>query len=65
MDFYVSDFQSGLRVLVKAGSGAKVTPYVNEQMVVDINMDLSPEFIRWLQQRKLYGDDRVVRLKEG
>ncbi|KAL3625136.1 hypothetical protein CASFOL_030590 [Castilleja foliolosa] len=68
VDFYISDFQSGLRALVKTGYGARVTPYVDESVVVDINptnMDMSPDFGRWLGERKLSSDDRVMRLKEG
>ena len=68
VDFYISDFQSGLRALVKAGYGSKVTPYVDESLIVDINpnnKDLSPEFLRWLQERSLSSDDREMRLKEG
>ncbi|KAJ9689314.1 hypothetical protein PVL29_014810 [Vitis rotundifolia] len=68
VDFYISDFQSGLRALVKTGYGARVTPYVDESVVVDINQsnrDMSPEFIRWLGERNLSSDDRVMRLKEG
>lgn len=67
VDFYISDFQSGLRALVKTGYGARVTPYVDESVVVDINAnnDLSPEFLRWLRERNLSVDDRVMQLKEG
>lgn len=68
MDFYISDFQSGLRALVKTGYGARVTPYVDESVVVDVNplnKDLSPDFVRWLGERNLSSDDRVMRLKEG
>ncbi|URE39452.1 hypothetical protein MUK42_08075 [Musa troglodytarum] len=68
VDFYISDFQSGLRALVKAGYGAQVTPYVDESVVFDINPDnkgFSPEFLRWLRKRNLSSDDRVMRLKEG
>lgn len=68
MDFYISDFQSGLRALVKTGYGARVTPYVDESAVIDIdqsNKDMSPQFIRWLADRNLSSDDRVMRLKEG
>nr|GMC71522.1 uncharacterized membrane protein At1g16860-like [Ipomoea batatas]GMC73029.1 uncharacterized membrane protein At1g16860-like [Ipomoea batatas]GMC77356.1 uncharacterized membrane protein At1g16860-like [Ipomoea batatas]GMC78002.1 uncharacterized membrane protein At1g16860-like [Ipomoea batatas]GME16624.1 uncharacterized membrane protein At1g16860-like [Ipomoea batatas] len=68
VDFYISDFQSGLRALVKTGYGAKVTPYVEESVVVDVNplnKDLSPDFIRWLRERNLSSDDRTMRLKEG
>ncbi|XP_042498855.1 uncharacterized membrane protein At1g16860-like [Macadamia integrifolia] len=68
VDFYISDFQSGLRALVKTGYGARVTPYVDESVVVDINpsnRDMSPEFVRWLAARNLSSDDRIMRLKEG
>ncbi|KAI3680467.1 hypothetical protein L6452_35238 [Arctium lappa] len=67
-DFYISDFQSGLRAVVKAGAGAKVAPFVKETTVVDItkeNRDSSPTFISWLADRSLSCDDRVMRLKEG
>ncbi|KAJ6925362.1 Ubiquitin-specific protease family C19-related protein [Populus alba x Populus x berolinensis] len=67
-DFYISDFQSGLRALVKAGYGAKVAPFVREATVVDVkkeNMDLSSSFLRWLADRNLSSDDRIMRLKEG
>ncbi|XP_050212393.1 uncharacterized membrane protein At1g16860 [Mercurialis annua] len=67
-DFYISDFQSGLRALVKAGYGAKVAPFVKPATVVNVkkeNRDLSPSFLRWLADRSLPGDDRIMRLKEG
>ncbi|KAM3248329.1 putative membrane protein [Capsicum annuum] len=67
-DFYISDFQSGLRALVKTGYGARVTPYVEESIVVDIdqsNRDMSPEFVRWLAERNLSSDALIMRLKEG
>lgn len=67
-DFYVSDFQSGLRALVKAGYGAKVAPFVKPTTVVDVtqeNRELSPGFLQWLADRKLSADDRIMRLKEG
>ncbi|KAI4355904.1 hypothetical protein L6164_004631 [Bauhinia variegata] len=68
VDFYISDFQSGLRALVKTGYGARVTPYVDESIVINVNpakQELSPEFIRWLGERNLSSDDRVMQLKEG
>ncbi|RZC56801.1 hypothetical protein C5167_015657 [Papaver somniferum] len=68
VDFYISDFQSGLRALVKTGYGARVTPYVDESVVVDVNpsnKDMSPDFVRWLRDRNLSSDDRVMRLREG
>lgn len=67
-DFYISDFQSGLRALVKAGYGAKVSAIVKPATVVDVtkeNQELSPTFLRWLADRNLSSDDRVMRLKEG
>ncbi|KAM5588838.1 putative membrane protein [Rosa sericea] len=67
-DFYISDFQSGLRALVKAGYGAKVAPFVKPATIVDVtkeNRDLSPSFLRWLAERNLSTDDRIMRLKEG
>lgn len=67
-DFYISDFQSGLRALVKAGYGATVTPFVQESTVVDItlgNKELPVDFVRWVGDRNLSCDDRVMRLKEG
>ena len=67
-DFYISDFQSGLRALVKVGYGAKVAPFVKPSTVVDVtkgNKELSPAFLRWLADRKLSSDDRIMRLKEG
>ncbi|KAL8208651.1 hypothetical protein R6Q57_008063 [Mikania cordata] len=68
VDFYISDFQSGLRALVKTGYGACVTPYVDEPSVIEVdqsNIDSSPQFVRWLSDRKISSDDRVMRLKEG
>ncbi|XP_076907581.1 putative membrane protein At1g16860 [Bidens hawaiensis] len=67
-DFYISDFQSGLRAVVKAGYGAKVAPFVKETAVIDITkekLDSSPDFVTWLAERSLSHDNRVMRLKEG
>ncbi|XP_057544508.1 uncharacterized membrane protein At1g16860-like [Amaranthus tricolor] len=67
-DFYVSDFHSGLRALVKSGYGAKVAPLVEPATIVDINkenQELSPNFLQWLADRSLSSDDRIMRLKEG
>jgi len=68
VDFYISDFQSGLRALVKTGYGARVTPYVDDSIVIDVspdNKDMSPEFLRWLRDRSISSDDRMMQLKEG
>ncbi|XP_004236674.1 uncharacterized membrane protein At1g16860-like [Solanum lycopersicum] len=67
-DFYISDFQSGLRAMVKAGYGAKVVPFVKPTTVIDVtknNKELSPNFLHWLADRSLSSDDRIMRLKEG
>ncbi|CAN4089991.1 unnamed protein product [Withania somnifera] len=67
-DFYISDFQSGLRAMVKAGYGAKVVLFVKPTTVMDVtkgNRELSPNFVRWLADRSLSSDDRIMRLKEG
>ena len=53
---------------MRTGSGARVTPYVDESVVIDVNpenKDLSPEFLRWLRERNLSSDGRKMRLKEG
>ncbi|KAL8161972.1 hypothetical protein V2J09_013461 [Rumex salicifolius] len=67
-DFYISDFQTGLRALVKTGYGAKVAPFVQPSTVANVTKekpDLSPNFLQWLADRKLSSDDRIMRLKEG
>ncbi|GLJ24332.1 hypothetical protein SUGI_0464430 [Cryptomeria japonica] len=67
-DFYISDLQSGTRVLVKAGNGAKVTPYIDETTIINIvqkKTELSFDLINWLRERNLSSDDRLMRLKEG
>ncbi|KAJ4867029.1 putative membrane protein [Raphanus sativus] len=68
VDFYISDFQSGLRALVKTGNGAKVTPLVDDSVVIDFKHGSekeSPDFVRWLRHKNLSSDDRIMRLKEG
>ncbi|CAN8233804.1 unnamed protein product [Cochlearia groenlandica] len=70
VDFYISDFQSGLRALVKTGNGAKVTPLVDDSVVIDFNprseqSSSSPDFVRWLGQKNIPSDEQVMRLKEG
>ncbi|XP_024010188.1 uncharacterized membrane protein At1g16860 [Eutrema salsugineum] len=67
-DFYISDFQSGLRALVKAGYGSKVSPFVKPETVANVTSqtkDLSPSFLQWLADRNLSNDSRAMRLKEG
>lgn len=67
-DFYVSDSQSGFRAQVKTGYGAKVAAFVKPSTIVDItkeNRELSLSFLRWLTDRSLSSDDRIMRLEEG
>ncbi|CAE6135457.1 unnamed protein product [Arabidopsis arenosa] len=67
-DFYISDFQSGLRALVKAGYGSKVSPIVKPTTVANVTSqtkDLSPSFLQWLADRNLSNDNSAMRLKEG
>ena len=68
VDFYISDFQSGLRALVKAGYGARITPYVDETTAIEVDpmkKESSTELIQWLGERNLAVSDRIMRLKEG
>ncbi|XP_047332530.1 uncharacterized membrane protein At1g16860-like [Impatiens glandulifera] len=67
-DFYISDFQTGLRALVKAGYGSKVSVLVKPANVVDVNKgnrELSPTFVQWLADNNISTGDRLMRLKEG
>lgn len=67
-DFYMSDFQSGLRAVVKAGYGAKVAAFVKPTKALEItneNKDLSPTNLRWFADRNLSINDRIMRLEEG
>ena len=67
-DFYISDYKSGLRALVKVGYGASVTPHVEDNTIVDVtkkDRELSSNFLRWLAEHNLSSDDRIMRLKEG
>ncbi|XP_024389940.1 uncharacterized membrane protein At1g16860 [Physcomitrium patens] len=68
VDFYISDFQTGLRALVKAGYGARVISYVDESPILDLLPSIKEfptDFLRWLTERNLSADGRVMRLKEG
>nr|GFD09261.1 uncharacterized membrane protein At1g16860-like [Tanacetum cinerariifolium] len=66
--FYTSEFQSRLKVVVKAGYGAKVAPFVKEKSMVEItkeNRESSPSFVSCLVDCSSSCDDRVMRLQEG
>lgn len=68
VDFYISDLQSGLRALVKAGYGAQLRAFVKETTVLDVSpvcKEVPPDFLCWLSERNLSISDRAMRLKEG
>ncbi|KAL9671963.1 hypothetical protein QQ045_009537 [Rhodiola kirilowii] len=68
-DFYISDFHTGLRAMVKAGYSAKVYVFVKPTTVASVtkgNLDSSPGFARWLTDRKLSSDAGcLMQLQEG
>ncbi|XP_039058062.1 uncharacterized membrane protein At1g16860-like isoform X1 [Hibiscus syriacus] len=67
-DFYITDRKSGIRAVVKAGSGCKVIPLIIESKLVTTTNQcrvLSPHLINWLRERNLSGDVRLLRLEEG
>ncbi|KAJ6813405.1 putative membrane protein-like [Iris pallida] len=67
-DFYISDINSGMRFLVRAGGGARVVSFVKPATIVDMtqkNRELTPNFISWLTDHDLSSNDRVLRLEEG
>ncbi|KMZ68138.1 Ubiquitin-specific protease family C19-related protein [Zostera marina] len=68
VDLYVTDAKSGLRVTVKAGYGSEVIPLINESTLVNTsskNMILSSTLIKWLGERDLTADARMLCLEEG
>ncbi|XP_038974861.1 uncharacterized membrane protein At1g16860-like [Phoenix dactylifera] len=68
VEFQITDPYSGLRVLVMTGNNSEVTQLVDDSIVVDIernDQDLPPDLIRWLEERNISRDDRVMRMKEG
>ncbi|XP_019107632.2 uncharacterized membrane protein At1g16860 isoform X2 [Beta vulgaris subsp. vulgaris] len=66
-DFYISDKNSGIRTLVKAGYGCGLIPLIVESRLVYTrkNRILSPNLTKWLTDRNLSADSRVIRLEEG
>ncbi|GAB2291113.1 hypothetical protein Dimus_025370 [Dionaea muscipula] len=67
-DFYISDRKSGTRALVKAGVGCKVIPLITESTIISStsrNKVLSPDFRKWLRDRTLSDEWRLMRLEEG
>ncbi|XP_034933444.1 uncharacterized membrane protein At1g16860 isoform X1 [Populus alba] len=66
-DFYITDRKSGIRAMVKAGSGCKVVPLIVESKLVTTRQcrTLSSHLRKWLQERNLSAEARLLRLEEG
>ncbi|GMH21761.1 hypothetical protein Nepgr_023603 [Nepenthes gracilis] len=67
-DFYICDRKSGVRVFVKAGSGCRALPLVMESRLINTtrgNKVLSPDLRKWLGDRNLSAEPRLMRLEEG
>ncbi|GKU87880.1 hypothetical protein SLEP1_g2211 [Rubroshorea leprosula] len=67
-DFYITDQKSGLSAMVKAGSGSRVVPLVRESKLVTTTKQcrtLSAHLRRWLRERNLSVEARLLRLEEG
>ncbi|XP_048232066.1 uncharacterized membrane protein At1g16860 [Ricinus communis] len=67
-DFYVTDRKSGIRAIVKAGPGCKVVPLIVENKLVTTARQcrmLSLHLRKWLQERNLSVEPRLLRLEEG
>ncbi|KAK9093834.1 hypothetical protein Scep_025303 [Stephania cephalantha] len=60
--------KSGARAMVKAGYGTKVTPLVSESILVNTsskNRMLSPYLKKWLGERNISVEGRILRMEEG
>ncbi|XP_058189955.1 uncharacterized membrane protein At1g16860-like [Rhododendron vialii] len=67
-DFYITDSKSGIRALVKAGSDCKVVPLIIESRLVNTTrkcITLSTHLRKWLIDRDLSAEARLLRLEEG
>ncbi|KAK3036091.1 hypothetical protein RJ639_029844 [Escallonia herrerae] len=67
-DFYLTDGKSGITVLVKAGQGSKVFPLIAESRLVNSTRKckiLSSHLRKWLNDRSLPVETRLLRLEEG
>lgn len=67
-DFYITDRNSGVRAMVKAGPGCKVLPLVTESRLVNTTRKqrvLSSHLKKWLRDRNLPTEARLLRLEEG
>ncbi|XWS35932.1 hypothetical protein CRYUN_Cryun20dG0039000 [Craigia yunnanensis] len=67
-DFYITDQRSGIRAVVKAGSGCKVIPLIIESKLITTTKqcrNLSPHLSNWLRDRNLSAEARLLCLEEG
>ncbi|XP_024171870.2 uncharacterized membrane protein At1g16860 [Rosa chinensis] len=66
-DFFLTDRKSGLRAIVKAGSGCNLIPLIFESKLVNTRKCriLSPHLTKWLRERNLSAESRLLRLEEG
>ncbi|KAI8572867.1 hypothetical protein RHMOL_Rhmol01G0233500 [Rhododendron molle] len=67
-DFYITDSKSGIRALVKAGSDCRVVPLIIESRLVNTTrkcITLSTHLRKWLRDRDLSAEARLLRLEEG
>ncbi|XWS46281.1 hypothetical protein CRYUN_Cryun14cG0051800 [Craigia yunnanensis] len=67
-DFYIPDQKSGIRSVVKAGSGCKVIPLIIESKLFTTTKQcriLSPHLTNWLRDGNLSAEARLLRLEEG
>lgn len=67
-DFYITDVKTGVRAMVKAGHGSKVTPLVGESTLVSTTRKigiLSSYLRKWLCERNISAEARLLRLDEG
>ncbi|KAK4339438.1 hypothetical protein RND71_040900 [Anisodus tanguticus] len=67
-DFYISDKNSGIRALVKAGPDSRVIPLITESRLVTTTKNckvLASHLRKWLRDRNLSSEARLLRLEEG
>ncbi|KAF5733279.1 hypothetical protein HS088_TW17G00821 [Tripterygium wilfordii] len=67
-DFFITDRKSGIRAVVKAGSGCNVIPLIVDSKLVTTTRRcrvLSAHMRKWLAYRNLRSEGRLLRLEEG
>ncbi|XP_049389343.1 uncharacterized membrane protein At1g16860-like [Solanum stenotomum] len=67
-DFYITDKNSGIRAVVKAGPDSRVIPLIKESRLVTTAKNckvLASHLRKWLRDRNLSSEARLLRLEEG